>query len=88
MGVPFIFGEFGNNCQDTYWEYLMKLLVDTDVDWTYWCLDGYKCVEKKDETYGIFAGDWKTWRYPDMVTQLRVAARPRSKVAGKVAIRN
>lgn len=46
LDVPFIFGEFGNNCQDTYWQYLTKLLKDTDIDWTYWCLDGYKCKDQ------------------------------------------
>lgn len=79
LDVPFIFGEFGNNCQDTYWEYLMKLLKDTDVDWTYWCLDGYKCKDQEDETYGLLTKDFMKWRYPDMIGQLKESARPRLK---------
>ena len=54
----------------------MRLFKDTDVDWTYWCLDGYKCAEQEDETYGILTKDWKNHRYPDMVKQLKLVTRP------------
>lgn len=46
LDVPFLFGEFGNNTQDIFWGYMMKLLKDSDVDWTYWCYDGYKCANQ------------------------------------------
>jgi hypothetical protein len=42
-GTPFLLGEFGSNCQDIPWKFLMRLIKEYDLDWTYWCLDGYKC---------------------------------------------
>lgn len=62
----------------------MKLFQDTDIDWTYWCLDGYKCADQQDETYGILTKDWKAWRYPEMVDQLKVSTRSKLKGAQKV----
>ena len=47
-GVPFLMGEFGNNQRDTYWIYLMRYMKELDLDWTYWCLDGYKCDDQED----------------------------------------
>ena len=43
LGYPFILGEFGNNKQDNLWNYLIRYLKETDVDWIYWPLDGFKC---------------------------------------------
>lgn len=37
----------------------MKLLQDLDLDWTYWCLDGYKCDDQQDETYGVWDYNFK-----------------------------
>ena len=82
LGVPFLFGEFGNNCEDTYWQYIVKLLKDTDVDWTYWCLDGYKCANQEDETYGILTKDFKCSRYPTMLKQLQDVGRPKVRSKG------
>ena len=47
-GVPFLLGEFGNNERDPYWTYLMNYMKELDIDWTYWCLDGYKCDNQED----------------------------------------
>ena len=46
LGVPYFLGEFGNNCRDIPWQYLMRFLKETDIDWTYWALDGFKCEPK------------------------------------------
>jgi hypothetical protein len=43
LGHPFVLGEFGNNKQDTMWNYLIKYLRETDIDWIYWPIDGFKC---------------------------------------------
>lgn len=43
MGYPFFLGEYGNNCKDVPWNYLIRYLKETDIDWTYWALDGFKC---------------------------------------------
>lgn len=48
LGVPYLLGEFGNNNQDIPWRYLMQYLKETDIDWTYWALDGFKCDPEKD----------------------------------------
>ena len=82
LDVPFLFGEFGNNCEDKYWEYTMKLYKDTDVDWSYWCLDGYKCATQEDETYGIMSKDFSRPRYPQMLKQLQSVGRPRPRPKG------
>lgn len=72
-------GEFGNNEDDTYWNYMMKLLKETDVDWTYWCLDGYKCKNQEDETYGLLSHDFSKVRYPWMIKSLKEVGRPKKK---------
>lgn len=46
QGIPFLLGQFGNNSRDPGWIYLIKLLKQQDIDWTYWCLDGYKCDDQ------------------------------------------
>jgi len=43
LGYPILLGEFGNNKRDTLWNYLIRYLNETDVDWTYWPIDGFKC---------------------------------------------
>lgn len=48
LGCPFLFGEFGNNQRDTYWNYLIRYLKETDIDWTYWPIDGFKCDREQD----------------------------------------
>lgn len=42
-GYPFMLGEFGNNKRDTLWNYLIRYLKETDIDWVYWPIDGFKC---------------------------------------------
>jgi hypothetical protein len=54
----------------------MRLFKDTNIDWTYWCLDGYKCANQEDETYGLLTKDFMKWRYPDMMNQLKAVGRP------------
>ena len=43
LGYPYFLGEFGNNTRDIPWNYLIRYLKETDIDWTYWALDGFKC---------------------------------------------
>lgn len=57
----------------------MKFLRDTDVDWSYWCLDGYKCANQQDETYGIYNSKWDGHRYPHMVQNLKEVGRPKNR---------
>lgn len=77
--APFILGQFGNNTKDKYWNYLMKLLEDLDIDWTYWCVDGYKCDDQENETYGLLTHDYKFIRYPWMDADLKKVGKPKKK---------
>ena len=83
LGFPILLGEFGNNKRDTLWNYLIKYLAETDVDWTYWPIDGFKCEPNepdKDETYGIFTNDFRKIRNPDIFTDLQSIGVPKAKL--------
>lgn len=67
LGYPYLLGEFGNNNRDIPWKYLIRYLKETDIDWTYWALDGFKCEPKEDETYGVFTNDFSDARHPDLL---------------------
>ena len=56
---------------------MMQLFSETDIDWTYWCLDGYKCKEQENETYGLLNKDFKSVRYEWMRKDLKMNARPK-----------
>ena len=66
MGIPFMLGEFGDNSNSNYWNHLVKYLEESDIDWTYWCVDGYKydgtSDKEVDETYGIYNADFSDCR--------------------------
>ena len=76
-GVPFLLGEFGNNTRDEYWIYLIKYMKELDLDWTYWCLDGYKCDDQEDETYGVWTKKFSGARHPEMLKDLKEIGRPK-----------
>lgn len=50
---------------------MMRMLKETDIDWMYWCLDGYKGKEEKNEEYGILWRDFKTINRVELVGQLQ-----------------
>lgn len=54
----------------------MRLLKEEDIDWTYWCLDGYKCKNQEDETFGIWSKDYKDVRHPFMLRDIKRVGRP------------
>ena len=70
-------GEFGNNTRDEYWIYLIKYMKELDLDWTYWCLDGYKCDDQEDETYGVWTYKFNGSRHPLMLQDLKEIAKPK-----------
>lgn len=45
LGYPFLLGEFGHHSPVQYWNLLQRYIKEKDLDFTYWCLDGYKCEE-------------------------------------------
>jgi hypothetical protein len=55
----------------------MKLIKEYDLDWTYWCLDGYKCKEMKDETYGIYDYKYEKLRHPHLFEDLKRIGHPK-----------
>ena len=57
----------------------MKMLEELDIDWTYWCVDGYKCDDQEDETYGLLTKDYKYIRYPWMDQDLQKVGKPKKK---------
>lgn len=59
----------------------MQYLKETDIDWTYWALDGFKCEPEKDETYGVFTNDFSTARHPDLLQDMIAAGPPQSLLA-------
>ena len=77
-GYPFLLGEFGTNSRNKFWQYLMRLLKETNIDWTYWCLDGYKCLDQEDETYGLLTKDFKHVRYGWACSDLKEVGRPQA----------
>ena len=52
-------------------------MKELDLDWTYWCLDGYKCDDQEDETYGVWTKKFSGARHPDMLKDLKEIARPK-----------
>ena len=55
----------------------MRYLKQTDIDWTYWALDGFKCERDKDETYGVFTNDFSTARHPEMLQDMIEVGPPK-----------
>jgi len=80
-GIPFLMGEFGGNQQDIPWTYLMRLFKEYDLDWCYWCLDGYKCHDRQDETYGIWTKYFDNVRHPEMLKDIKRVGRPTSGIS-------
>ena len=65
--------------QDIPWQYLMRLLKEEDIDWTYWCLDGYKC-QYDDETFGVWTKDYESQRHPKMLRDMQQVGRPKKGI--------
>lgn len=59
----------------------MQYLGETDIDWTYWALDGFKCEPEKDETYGVFTNDFSDARHPEMLKDMIKVGPPKSALA-------
>lgn len=76
LGVPFLMGEFGSNEADVPWTYLMIYMRELDLDWCYWCLDGYKCDKKEDETYGVWDYHFRQARHPELLQDMKRIGRP------------
>lgn len=56
---------------------MIRLLRQRDLDWTYWCLDGYKCHDQQDETFGVWDYEFKEARHPDLLEDIKSIAKPK-----------
>ena len=63
-------GEFGTGDNSQGWQKMIQLLEDTDNDWSYWAIDGYK-YPGEDESFGLLLDDYKTIRHQWLVDQLK-----------------
>lgn len=55
----------------------MQYLKETDIDWTYWALDGFKCDPNDDETFGVFTNNFGDARHPDMLGDMIEVGPPK-----------
>merc|ERR1712059_196 len=63
-------GETGTADNDNDLGKITRYLQESDVDWSYWAIDGYK-RPGEDESFGILEADYKTVRHPWLVEQLQ-----------------
>jgi len=69
--APYWMGEFGSGGgNDEKWLHIVQFLQETDHDWAYWSIDGYKYPDQ-GEGYGLLEEDYETIRYPWKMDQLR-----------------
>jgi len=63
-------GEFGTGDNDAAWSKIIRYLEESDSDWSYWAIDGYK-TPGEEESYGILESDYVTVRNPWLMDQLK-----------------
>jgi len=69
--APYWMGEFGSGGgNDDKWKMIVRFLNETDHDWAYWSIDGYKYPDQS-EGYGLLNEDYKTIRHQWKVEQLQ-----------------
>jgi len=69
--APYWMGEFGSGgSNDEKWQHIVQFLQETDHDWAYWSIDGYKYPDQ-GEGYGLLEDDYETIRYPWKMEQLQ-----------------
>merc|ERR1712113_1160208 len=61
-------GETGTGSNDHDWAKIVRFLQETDADWSYWAIDGYK-RPGEDESFGILLPDYQTVRPPWLLQQ-------------------
>ena len=40
--APFWMGEFGSGSDSENYQKIVRLIKEHDLDWAYWCIDGYQ----------------------------------------------
>ena len=84
--APYWMGEFGSGGgNDEKWQNIVKFLYETDHDWAYWSIDGYKYPDEGQfftsililnkhclgEGYGLLEDDYVTIRHQWKIDQLQ-----------------
>jgi len=69
--APFWMGEFGGGSDSENYQKIFRLLKEHDLDWAYWCIDGYQFGRGDNEGYGLFENDFSTIRHPWKIDQLQ-----------------
>ena len=68
--APFWMGEFGTGSDSENWRKIVRFIREHDLDWGYWCIDGYQFGRGDDEGYGILMNDFATirdsWRLEEL----------------------
>jgi len=69
--APYWMGEFGSGGgNDEKWQNILRFLTETDHDWAYWSIDGYKYPDQ-GEGYGLLEDDYVTIRHQWKIDQLQ-----------------
>jgi len=69
--APYWMGEFGTgSSQDEKWDHIYQFLLETDHDWGYWSIDGYKYPDQS-EGYGILNSNYSDVKDPWKMEQLK-----------------
>eukprot|EP00088_Acartia_fossae_P046304 TRINITY_DN4998_c0_g1_i2.p1 TRINITY_DN4998_c0_g1~~TRINITY_DN4998_c0_g1_i2.p1 ORF type:complete len:374 (-),score=39.35 TRINITY_DN4998_c0_g1_i2:51-1172(-) len=70
--APYWMGEFGTgpSPDDVKWDHIVQFLRETDHDWSYWSIDGYR-YPGHEEGYGLLDLNYSDVRVPWKMEQLR-----------------
>jgi len=70
--APYWMGEFGTGSDpnNEKWDHIYQFLLETDHDWVYWSIDGYKYPDE-NEGYGILNSNYSDVKDPWKMEQLR-----------------
>jgi len=68
--APYWMGEMGCGGDSENWEKIVRFLNETDHDWGYWSIDGYK-YPGEGEGYGLLEDDYETIRHEWKIQQLQ-----------------
>ena len=69
--ASFWMGEFGTGTNSENWRKIVRFIREHDLDWSYWCVDGYQFGRDEDSTWGVLNNDFATVRDSWRMEQLK-----------------
>ena len=69
--TPVLLGEFGSSSQNAWMDNLEAYLVELDMDYTYWPINGGPKASGDSEPYGLLEDDWTTVRRDGRIEALK-----------------